>query len=84
MENDKRTTFGRTLEMLKIECGAESVNDLHSKTVKDKVLYASPPANDEDVVKLATELLDLRDSRLHVDGFSREEIDFMLNNSCIS
>ena len=84
MENDKRTTFGKTLEMLKVECGVESVNDLHPKTVKDKVLYASPPANDEGVVTLATELLDLRDSRLHIDGFLREEIDFMLSNSCIS
>ena len=50
MENDKRTTFGKTLEMLKAECGVESVNDLHPKTVKDKVLYASSPANDEGVV----------------------------------
>ena len=76
--------FGRTLDRLKIECNTADIHDLNAKQVKDKVVFVSPPENGKSVGALACELLELRDCKLQIDGFSHDEIDQMLSYVCTS
>ena len=81
-QNDLRTSAGRTLHSLLEECRifGYDLEKLTPGRVKSCVRYA--PVTSEWEVKLAKELLALRDRQLVVNGFGHDEVEEMFNYIC--
>ena len=81
-QNDLRTSAGRTSHSLLEECRifGYDLEKLTPGRVKSCVRYA--PVTSEWEVKLAKELLALRDRQLVVNGFGHDEVEEMFNYIC--
>ena len=86
VEGDHRTVLGKTLAYLCRECGLKSceLDKLTPGLVRRCVGFGLVPENEEWVAGVATELLHIRNSELILDGFSKAEIDEMLDFMCVS
>ena len=86
-ENDRRTVLGRTISYLCRECGLNRSSDLDKLTpglVKQHVGFGLIPENGQWMASVASEFLHARDSGYSLDGFSKDEIDEMLEYVCTS
>ena len=76
-QDDQRTVFGRTLREIANQCGA--VDQLPSKSqVKMKMKYFKVPVNEEWRPSLLKNLLDIRNGRETLVGFSSNEVEEMI------
>ena len=82
-ERDQRTVLGRTLTALLQTCGLgeEDLPSLHAGLVKTQMMFRPAPDGEEWRIPLAQELLNLR-SALELPGFSREELEELLEYTC--
>ena len=81
---DQRTVLGRTLNTLCGLCDLDDTSLLTSTWVKSKMSYFSIPEVEQWRVNTVTELLQLRDHKLSLPGFSEDEIEAMLKFTCTS
>ena len=81
-----RTTTGRTIRYLEDQCNAEkgSWETLTTNMIKSKLAYASPHVDDKWKPGLASDLLNIRQGVYDLSGFSREEIEELLQHVCIN
>ena len=83
-EKDNRTVMGRTLNTLVRECGLEDIKDLTATHVKKNLKYHEIPLDEKWRISIADELLQLKQLKVSLDGFTSEEISTMLDYVCTS
>ena len=81
--NDKRTVLGRNLDTIAEECHCDLMQ-LTPSVVKQNLRYAIAPDDLGWRIPLASELYSFRSDSNSLPGFSRDEIDLMLQFVCIS
>ena len=81
---DRRTVMGRTLETLCLECDVSHITKLSANLIKSKLKYHRVPEEEKWKINVAAELLQLRNQRLSIPGFTIDEIKDMLVYTCIS
>ena len=81
--NDKRTVIGKVLDMISKECNSK-IEELSPGFVKKTVKYAVPSDDEQWRIPLATNLHSIRSGREYVPGFSKDEIELMLQTICVS
>ena len=83
-ERDMRTVMGKTLHYILEQCNLDSnqLSELSSSLVKKNMKYREASEANEWRVKLAMELVDARDGKAQVEGFTRAEIEEMLAHVC--
>ena len=76
-QNDQRTVFGRTLKKISNQCG--TVDQLPSNSqVKMNMKYFAVPATEAWRPSLLKNLLDIRNDRAALPGFSNTEVEEMI------
>ena len=83
-ERDHRTVSGRTLDYLVDKCKLGNISDLSPHVVKKSLNFQSVPPELDWQVSLAREILSIRCGDTIIDGFTNEEINFMLDYACVS
>ena len=83
-ERDHRTVSGRTLDYLVDKCKLGNISDLSPHVVKKSLKFQSVPPELDWQVSSARELLSNRCGDTIIDGFTNEEINFMLDYACVS
>ena len=83
---DKRTVVGKTMGMLLDTCGLDEsmANDLTASHIKRCLKYSNISIGEEWRVCLVRELIDVRDGQFDVQGFSKGEIETLLETVCES
>ena len=76
--------MGRTLETLCLECDVSHITKLSANLIKSKLKYHRVPEDEKWKINVAAELLQLRNQRLSIPGFTMDEIKDMLVYTCIS
>ena len=80
---DQRTVVGKTTGWLSDICGVES-KCLTSNDIKKSLKYFDIPEGQEWRAPLVRELIALRDGQIGLQGFTVEEIKFLLEDQCES
>ena len=80
-ERDLRTVMGRTLQYLQDECKC-SLDMLSPQRVKHSLRYVSESLDSKWQAKLAVELMEIKSDKLEISGFTRDQIDDMLETQC--
>ena len=75
--NRPKNSVGRTLDTLCGLCDSDDATLLTSTCVKSKMSYFSIPEVEQWRVNIVTELLQLKDHKLSLPGFSEDEIEAM-------
>lgn len=83
VEGDVRSTKGSNLRNIMLLCGKSKVEEL---TKDDANFIKYHPIADDDKWRVSSvrELVDIRESQLHVEGFKNHEINDILNFICTS
>ena len=76
--------MGRTLNTLVREYGLEDIKDLTATHVKKNLKYHEIPLDEKWRISIADELLQLKQLKVSLDGFTSEEISTMLDYVCTS
>ena len=69
--------------MISKECYSK-IEELSPGIVKKTVKYAVPSDDDQWRIPLATNLHSIRSGREYIPGFSKDEIELMLQTVCVS
>ena len=80
---DQRTVVGKTTGWLSEICGVEA-KCLTSNDIKKSLKYFDIPEGQEWRAPLVRELIALRDGQIGLQGFTVEEIKFLLEDQCES
>ena len=83
-ETDQRTVLGRTLDKLSNMMNLPDINLLSPCEIKRKLRYFEIPDEEKWRIESVAELLKLRNQSLSLPGFSKDEINIMLFNTCTS
>ena len=83
-ESDLRTVMGNSLDKIKKRCLMGSLEKISPNIVKKIVKYGTVPPNDDWGVGLAVELLDIRNDKLALEGFSSSEVEELLTWACVN
>ena len=83
---DQRTVAGKTLTLLEELCGIKGVNreNMTANTIKRNTQYFNAPDGEEWRAPLIQELSLARDFELSLQGFSKEEINVLIENVCVT
>ena len=83
VKHDVRSTVGSNLRNIMLLTGKDTIDEIKERDVLD-VDYA--PVNQEDLwkIKMVMEIIDVGDGQLHLENFSKEEIDDTLEYLCTS
>ena len=79
-EEDYRTAFGRNLYVLR----SKTNNSPSKSSIRELVKYFPIPDDEEWRLGVGKDLLGVRNGDMELQGFTPEEINFMLKVSCIS
>ena len=82
IQRDVRSTKGRNLRLIMIQCGKANVDQLRKA---DSLTIPYHPTSEADMWKenMLREIVDVRSKQLVVDGFDMEELDEMLEFICV-
>ena len=82
IQRDVRSTTGRNLRLIMIQCGKANVDQLRKA---DSLTIPYHPTSEADMWKenMLREIVDVRSKQLVVDGFYMEELDEMLEFICV-
>ena len=83
-QHDQRTTFGKTLRQIAIESGTPRPRFPTKSFVKNNMKYSSVPVTEAWRPSLVKNLLDIREKRAALPGFSLDEVDEMIKFVCTS
>ena len=82
IQSDVRSTTGRNLRLIMLQCGKAHVDQLMKA---DSYTIPYHPTSEADKWKenMLREIVDVRSKQLVVDGFDMEELDEMLEFICV-
>ena len=80
---DKRTVLGLNLSNLEDECNS-SLDLLTSRNIKERHFYKTPMEDDEWRLPLIQDILQLREDKVSIDGFTKDETEEIINFACVS
>ena len=85
-EKDQRTVLGRTLSKLLAVSGLDDheLDKLSVPLLKKKMVYREVPVEERWRIPACRELLDLRQKKLDLPGFSHDEIQVMMDYVCVT
>ena len=83
-QEDQRTVAGKTLTLLEELCGITGLNgdNMTANMIKRNTRYV--PDGEEWRAPLIRELVLARDGDLSLQGFSKEEINVLIENVCVT
>ena len=82
-KDDLRTVYGQNLNSISKMCDT-SITELTPHLIKTEMQYCNVPQAENWRIPLLMELLDIRDEKSNLEGFSKQEVYDMLNFVCAS
>ena len=82
IEHDTRSVTGHNLRMIWLKSDAAHIHSLKPSDVSYD--YKEFPAEEKFRVNLIKELIEVKQNKLEVPGFSLDEVDELLQHVCVS
>ena len=82
-KTDLRTTYGKNLRKISQMCDME-IDELTSQNIKQNMKYFEVPQEEHWRPSFIRELLDVKDNKMLVEGFTADEINDLIDMVCIS